>query len=1279
MKKQIKWTPSQSAAISAHGHDILVSAAAGSGKTAALTERIIQSLTRKDEPTDITRILAVTFTRAAAAELRRRISTALSERTSGDPGNKRLLRQLMLLGSAKICTIDSFCSDVVKAGFSSLPLPAGFRIPDETELRLLKRSVMEDVIDVAFETDGGAFAALADSLSPSNKDDSSLPELLCDTYDRLLGLPEGIEYLRHSYETLDAELGMRFYDTRAGRACAAEVRSQLDYYATVLESAVTELDGDEKTRLRYLPAFAADLEHCRRLISAIDDGDYAATRSIALDYSPVPLGRLGKADKTPRTEMWSAVRKDIHAGLRDSKSTHSSIQSRAFAQDEDEIRRGFERTAAMCRAMYRVLSTFDRRINEEKQLRALCDFDDLRRYAYTLLVGPDGAPTPLARDYSARFDEIFIDEYQDVTEVQDQLFRAVSNGHNRFMVGDIKQSIYGFRGAEPSLLAAYRAEFSRPESDGETIFMSENFRCDRTVIDFVNLVCGRIFPACGASVGYGAGDDLVFGKGAPDGFTPTRVSVTVLTPPDKPEEDEGMTSAQGNQVADAASTTPTASTTSTTSTATASQNISPNNETSPSSPVSDSDDDASPTEASYVAARISELLAAGRRDDGGRLRPADIAVLCRTKRTCAAVTEKLDELAIPVNSDSARGYYTRPEVSLMISLLTVIDNPQKDVPTAAVLRSPLFGFTMDELSRIRKSADKKSSLYDAVTASSENHDILADKCRAFTARLDGYRGMARALSTDRLLRGLYRDTAILSLCTDAAARADLERLYEYARQFEAGSFRGLYNFVRYINQAIAEGDEGDIAPAEPGAEAVTVLTIHHSKGLEFPVCFVCGCGSSFNLRDAQREFIFSRRLGPGMRLKDATGLASLRTPLHTAAALDSTRLQIEEEMRLLYVAMTRAREQLIITASCRRGLSKKLLAAGLCRETGHPYPLLHATSYLDWLLAVLSLTPPADACYRLDLIPDDAFPEPVPYTPAPRCEEGQTAPSAKTREALERELEARFSFVYPYEHLTRLPAKLSVSKLYPGMLDEDAEDIGSPHAAHQATTAEPAIPRLGTMTFAPRFLTPDSDIPVNADSGHSSASVSKHITPAERGTATHVFLQFCDFDYCVAHGVTAGLARLRERGFIPAAMAETVNIGQLETFFSSEFFAALRSSRDVHREQRFNIMLPAAAFTDDADTSRELEGEQLLVQGVIDLFFTDASGRLVLCDYKTDHLTPAQLADPSLAAAMLSERHRTQLSYYAAALARICGCRPDATVIYSLPLGGTVDVDVDVI
>lgn len=1237
----MKWTPSQEAAINAHGHDILVSAAAGSGKTAALTERIIRALTREDSPTDITRILAVTFTRAAAAELRQRISRALSARIAEEPTNRRLVRQLMLAGSAKICTIDSFCSDVVHAGMSQLPLPAGFRIPDATELKLLKQSVMQDVIDAAFSSGDAAFVDLADSLSSSNKSDSSLGRLLCDTYDRLLGLPEGIDYLRMSAETLEKEASMRFYDTRAGRACADEVLSRLEHYITLLESAIPELEDDEAARSCYLSAFAADLEHCRAVSAAVRDGDYARARSLALGFVPLKLKGIKKDKKTPRAQWWASVRAEILDGLRDKKDKHTSIQSRAFAQDEDEMRAGFERTAVMCRAMYQTLLEYDRRLSEEKQQRALCDFDDLRRYAYMLLVGEDGTPTPLARDYASRFDEIFIDEYQDVTEVQDLLFRAVSNGHNRFMVGDIKQSIYGFRGAEPSLFARYRADFSRPDTDGEAIFMPNNFRCDQPVIDFVNLICGRIFPACGTSVGYTAEDDLVFTKPQPEGeqVPPSvPVSVVLITPPEK-EEDAVV----GVPICDTASKEEPGEA---------------------AGEASDSEDDR--TEAAYVASRISGLLASGLRDDGTRLTPGSIAVLCRTRNACAAVTDQLEALGIPVNSDSARGYYTRPEVSLMISLLTVIDNPQRDIPTAAVLRSPLFGFSMDELSRIRKNADKKASLYDAVMLYCDVGDPLAAKCRAFISRLDGYRGMARALPADRLLRGLYRDTAILSLCRDPSARTDLERLYEYARQFEAGSFRGLYNFIRYINQAIAQGEDGGNAAAEPGADAVTVLTIHHSKGLEFPVCFVCGCGSAFNFRDTKNEYIFSRRLGPGIRLKDSTGLASLRTPLHTAAALDSVRLQTEEEMRLLYVAMTRAREQLVITASCRRGLSRRLLMSEICRESGHPYPLLHASCYIDWLLPLLSLTPPRGACYRLDMVPTNAFPASIPYDPAGPAalpETPEAGGDAVSDEELERELTSRFDYVYPFAHLAQLPAKLSVSRLYPGMLDEDE----TPDAS-----AEPIeSTRLGTTTFTPRFLSQASD--------SSSTTPQIGITSAERGTYTHVFLQFCDFDYCSTHGVVAELERLVAHGFITGNMAAAVNVRQLERFFESNFFESLSHAVDIHREQRFNIMLPASAFSEDDSAGTLLAGEQLLVQGVIDLFFTDASGRLVLCDYKTDYLTPAQLSAPELARQVLSARHRTQLSYYAAALARICGRRPDSVVIYSLALGAAVEIDVDII
>ncbi|MBQ9080675.1 MAG: UvrD-helicase domain-containing protein [Clostridia bacterium] len=1200
------WTAAQSAAIETFGRDILVSAAAGSGKTAALTERIIRALTREDSPTDITRILAVTFTRASAAELRRRISKALSDRLAENPGDRRLIRQLMLLGSAKICTIDAFCSDIVKSNFQHLSLPAGFRVPDDTELKLLKKSVMEEVIDRAYDSADQGFAVLADSLS-SNKDDSALWETLVKIYDQLQNLPEGTEYLHRSADELMSDADADFFASRAGRRCAAAIREQLEYYIRALGAATDELSADDATLTKYCPAFCADLDFCRALLSPVKAGDYAAAREVAHTYTPARLGSLRGDAKTERTEQLKTLRTAIKDSLKKLPSEH-------FALDPDALSQTIRQTSDMCRALSGIISQFEDKLQQEKSNRCICDFDDIRRHAYDLLVDADGKPTELAHEYAERFDEIFIDEYQDVTEVQDLIFRAVSNGHNRFMVGDIKQSIYGFRGADPSLFANYRAAFppndTAPEDDsGVTIFMSENFRCDQNVIKFVNLVCSRMFRACGKSVGYVASDDLVFAKPCADDYAAPQVNVAIIVADEKSDE-----------------------------------------------PTDGGEDTEQATEISYIAAEISRLLRDDHRADGKTIRPGDIAVLCRAKSTCATVTAQLRRLGIPVNSDSAAGYYTRPEVSLMISLLTIIDNPQKDIPLAAVLRSPLFGFTMDEMSQIRAGAPRSVSLYDAVTQYDALDGEAAKKCENFIQKLDGYRDMARALPADRLVRGIYRDTAILSLAADDAARADLQRLYEYARQFEAGSFRGLYNFIKYINQAISEGDDGETPPAEPGADAVTVITVHHSKGLEFPVCFVCGCGKAFNFKDAQKELILNRSLPPGIRIKDSTGLAKLNTPIRFASALQSIREQTEEEMRLLYVAMTRARERLYITAQCLRGFERRLSDAELEREFPDAYPILHATSYLDWILPAVSLTPPPDASYTVDIISRSGVPEPLSYNAdaTPRRESESTAGDIA---AFAEQLQERFSFVYPYEHLTRLPAKLSVSKLYPGMLDDEDDALPPDDFAEES-------PRLSSMTFTPAFL---------------SGTSRKRITSTERGTATHVFLQFCDFVNCTSNGVEAELERLISRGFIPSRMAELVDINQASDFFRSEFYATLKCASDIRREQRFNIMLPASSFSEQSETAASLEGEQLLVQGVIDLFFTDAEGRLVLCDYKTDRLTPAELAAPSLAQAKLAKRHRTQLSYYAAALERICGKRPDKVVIYSLPLGQALDIDVDII
>lgn len=1216
------WTDAQLNAIGLRGCDILVSAAAGSGKTAALTERIIRSLTREDSPADITRLLAVTFTRAAAAELRRRISSALSERLSKDPGNRRLVRQLMLLGSAKICTIDSFYNDIVKSNFQRLSLPAGFRIADDAELSLLQKSLMETLIDTSYTEGDAGFLRIAENFS-TNKSDAALSEFLIDIYEAVRKFPEGVSALSKSAEILRNEADAEFFNTRSGRLIADELLRELEYFKSFYHYALSSFT-DEKVAAAYYAAFESDSDFISSLIDAVNGRNYAAARNAINAFAPAGLKGLKAPNKTPETESLKDRRSIIKDRIRE-------IAKIYFSQSCETISAAFIGTASICDDLYNFISRYEKDLSEEKLRRGICDFEDIRRYTLTLLVNPDGSPTDIALSWGARFDEIFIDEYQDVDEIQDMIFRAISGNATRFMVGDIKQSIYGFRGAEPSLFASYRADFPPydlspdaplPEfeaGEGRSVFMSNNFRCDETVIDFTNEVCRKILTACGASVNYLPEDDLIFSKTMPDGSTPRQVSVTVI----KHDDEEGNSEAVFDN---------------------------------------DGDEDASaPSEIKFVSAEISRLLSGEKKADGKPIEPGDIAVLCRSKSTCRAIAEELRRLGIPTVNDGGSDYLSDPGVSLVISLLTVIDNPQKDIPLAAVLRSPFFGFTMDELTRIRRRAPKSTSLYDAVSLAADSDFNYSEKCRAFCQRLDAYRALARSLPADRLMRHILRDTSALSIAEGENGESDigrrrLLRLYEYARQFEAGSFRGLYNFIKYLRGVIESDAEIGNDGAEIGSAAVTVITIHHSKGLEFPVCFVCGCGKSFNFgKESKSDFLPNRAYGPAARLRDSTGLAKISTPIFRASLLDSTRRQVEEEMRLFYVALTRARERLYLTSFYRFKLEKKLDDAYYKQVCAGDYGALSAKSYLDWLLLTLDLSPAPDAPYTFDIIAESQVPSPIPYVKAAQAAERSLSESEI--EELEVTLDERFAYKYPYSHLTRLPAKLSVSRLYPEVLDEDEVGEAIEAESGEKIDRESIIKKLAMPSF------------MSKDDAVSEADF------AERGTATHVFLQFCDYGRCTEHGVDEEISYLVEKKFISPRIAALVDRGQLEGFFSSEFFGRLRSARWLRREQRFNVLLPAENFSGNPEFKEELEGEELLVQGVIDLFFEDADGRIVLCDYKTDRLTRAELSDHALAAKKLSERHALQLSYYASALEKICGKRPDDILIYSLPLGDVIEVN----
>lgn len=1186
------WTPAQCAAMDERDRTLLVSAAAGSGKTAVLTERIIRMLTDKEHPADISRMLVVTFTRAAAGELRARISKALSDALTLDPHNKHLSHQLMLLGGASISTIDSFYYDLVKSHFEEAGLPASFRLADENELLSLRREVMNETVDRMY-TVNPDFSHISDIFCDI-RFESSLCDTLLKIVARLDRYPEGIDILLRSAAEIEKG-ATSVLDSLHGAVWREEAADLARCGRDLLNATLLRLGEEvEATRLtRKLGALYTELaERCRTLLAALNANDYEGARATLL----APLASRIGGGAMPDCAKGTADLIELCSAYRERWKSEAASLS-AFSTQE--IEKSAAESASLLRVLHAALDDFRERYTAAKHVREIAEFSDVSRAAYRLLVSSDGTPTPLATEISACYDAVFIDEYQDVDAMQDATFSAISTPTNRFMVGDIKQSIYRFRGAQPAVFADYRRRFPSLDEAGEcreaTVFMSDCFRCDKSVIDFTNAVSGDLFSSCAESIGYTHEDDLRFSKTQNAGDAKCRV---VLIDRAKSKEEREAHA-----------------------------------------------------EARYIAAEIKRLTTTERKADGTPIRYGDIAVLLRSTTLCAPLSECLGALGIPVNDTSRQSFFENPDVLCVYSLLAALDNPRRDVYLAAALRSPFFGFSLEDLVRLRTGADAALSLYDAVISYKET-DALGERVRDFSARFHTWREKAVSLPVDRLLRYLYAETAVLSFAgresdgesTGTARRANLQRLYEYARTFESGGFKGLYQFIRYVDSVM----ENDVEmPAPEGEEnAVSLITIHHSKGLEYPVCFVSGTASRMNTDDIRPALLDDEYLGCALRLSNAGPFSRANTFFREAIARTLARQNREEEMRVLYVAMTRARERLYVTASPQHGVTGPLERARLAasRDEG-AFVTADGPAYIDWILTALLRRDHSEFA-EVEVLPESAIKEiltgahPTEETPAPTG-------------ALTKLLRERFSYRYPYAHLTRLPAKLSVSKLSPGVLDVYDSDAVAPDTVRAADAEQ----LLHSFERVPRFGKRENEQ-----------------LAAARGTATHEFLQFCRFDTVEKHGVREELAYLIEKCYLPPETAELVREDELERFFQSDFYRSLRTARELHRETRFHIFLPAAAFTKDESFAAALEEEMLTVQGVIDLFYYDAKDQLVLCDYKTDRLTAAELRSPALAAAKLSERHGEQLSYYAKALESICGRAPDKILIYSLPLGEALEV-----
>ncbi len=1190
------WTSQQTDAIRARGDTVLVSAAAGSGKTAVLVERILRRIMDPDHPCDIDRFLIVTFTNAAAAEMKTKISQEIYARLAREPGDKHLIRQMSLIGRAKISTIHAFCLELLRANFHLLGLSPDFRVGSETEVELIRQNALRQTVEEFYaREDGGRFLRAVEMFS-GNRSDERLLSVVERIRRATEAFPEPLRWLTEQLGALGEAAGRPLFDTVWGQELRDRALSGCLHYIRLYDRLLREIEACEPVRNAYFAAFSDDRAFLLRLRDRLETGVWDDARNLLSGYGFERLGALRKFEDAAFKERLMQSRDDY-------KDFVAELFEKFFFAEESELSADFTRLYEPLSAVFELVAACERRFSEEKKRLSLVDFSDIEHLTYRLLVErvENGSPVPTraAEEISEGYEEILIDEYQDTNQVQDLIFRAISRKErNLFMVGDVKQSIYRFRQAMPEIFLEKKNQFG--DYDGgeleapARITLGRNFRSRRTVLDMVNFCMGRLFSPQLGEMAYDGGEALYFG--APyDGQDPP-VEVDVLET-DR-EEDEGPTLPKVE------------------------------------------------LEARFVARRILELRETERIFDRklGDYRPLrwdDVVILLRSPGNRAAVFERLlGERGIPAFTDSGRGFLQSAEVSTMLSLLRVLNNPLEDIHLIAVMDSPLFGFSPERLSQIRAMAG--GGYYDAVQAAA---DAGQEDCASFLRKLSEYRLLSVNLPVDRLIWLLYGETGYLSVAgamPDGGLRqANLRLLYDYARRFEQTGFKGLYHFNSYISRVAEAG--GDLEAARVLSEnsnVVRIMSIHKAKGLEFPVCILAGCSTRFNLEDLNRPVLLHGKLGLGCRLRDTEKMAEYETVTRRALQLRLEQEQLSEELRTLYVAMTRAKERLIVTMAMKNVPSQLSRLSMLLGEGGpEAYPLLRCKSYAEWLLLCLLQHPQGTALREAagsEYTPEAGDAGGLTIRILAEEEEaaaGETAVEEEQGEAVDTEalyrlLSRRLDFQYPNPELSSVPAKLTVTEIRDRLLERE----------------EPLQTENPPIAKRPAFLEEEG-----------------RLTPAEKGLALHSFLQFAELQGLEDEAaVRAEAVRLVEQRFITPAQSEALDAKQVLAFTQSELFRRMSDPGRLKRELRYTLLVPARELY-----ARELPPEEtVLLQGVIDCAYEEEDG-YILVDYKTDRTTDGD---------GLVRKYEPQLTLYARALLEMTGKPVKERYIFSFYLGKALPV-----
>ncbi|GEM_PF-7024012 len=1234
----MKPTPSQQLAIETQGCTLLISAAAGSGKTATLTKRIISKLIGDGEHpgADLSRMLVVTFTKAAAAELKSRIGDALTAAIAEHPGNKHLSKQLLNLGSAKICTIDSFYTEPVRTHFAELGIPPQLTLADESDVAPLRREIAHELSEQFFadmkKDNGNAFADLLNHVC-SKKNVGACSDVLLKIYDDLTRDVGYAGKLKAAAASLQKEADDQtpIFDTAAGQLLARQLTAFLtDAVAYLRRASVVSAETDTAKKPDYL-CYDDDHAFYTGLLNALPKVSYDAFVAQWKDHE-FPTFAPKKADQKTKTV------ETLRAGRKKLKSVYDSFTD-VLCFTEKEIQEQSAKQAAALSVFAAWIDAFDTAYRTAKEQNGICEFNDMRYYMMKLLLNPDGTPTDFAGEISGNYDEVYIDEYQDVDAAQDAVFAAIGGNH-RFMVGDIKQCIYAFRGSRPDIFAGYRQKMSvlneagsAPTDVGGSIFMSENFRCNKPIIDFSNMVCDLIFPVCGETVNYQAQDRLVCGK-KQAGITPQPVSVVLFAKPKKNTDEDAADESVDETCSDA--------------------------------------------ETTWIANEIQRLLQTGKKDDGSRILPQDIAVLARTAAPLAAMEDELKRRGIAVLFDrNGLDAKAEGETRLLLSVLQVIDNPENDTALEEVL-SIVFSFDPIDLVALRRGADKKFSLFRALCLATDKNAEIADetqeKCRTFLTWLRTQQHAVINVSTDVFIRRLWRDDRLQPYTAADSATV----IYNDARSRVKTNVRGFHWFVTHLAREV---ENNTLVQWKTDAAAVNLLTEHKSKGLEFPVCFVINCGHTFSNLSAMSSFVWHSGKDTSVGIKlfrrdvETAAVSHEKTLAYQMTLAEKKTAEKQEEMRLLYVAMTRAREKLYLTGSVSSPDDCK--AAAQVAADGNATLLMTANKTIEWILAAMAgreddgtfifSEPKAEAAIETENAAEVPGACAAVNQPAASDTE-QQAPPAKDfwTQHYAAANDAWTSFVYPDEEMQKMPTKLAASAAAPDFVDTLLQrDNVQAVCAETNEWNDLSLHWLHDTEMALNGLTELNDVP-------------KKASAAEKGTALHAFLQFCDWHAIANDGMLSEIDRLVEQGYLADTDADMIlqdkdTIGAVE---NGELMPLVLSAADVKREVKFHRNLPLADFTQDKALQEQYGEHTIFLQGSIDLLLTMKDGTLTLVDYKTDRILAEQNEAEDVYVARITERHKMQLQLYADAIEQIYGQRPTKTFLYAIPVKKLIPVSV---